>query len=40
MVAETVRSPVMVAACDTLIHKIVTVAFAAEIDVPPTVRLF
>ena len=36
---DRVASPVMVAACDTLRHKIDTVAFAAEIDTPPTLRL-
>jgi hypothetical protein len=40
VVAETVRSPLIVAVVDTWRHAIVTVAFPAEIDVPPTVRLF
>jgi len=38
--AETVRSPLIVASFETLRDEIVVVAFAAEMDVPATVRLF
>jgi hypothetical protein len=38
--AESVRSPLIVAAFKTLRDEIVVVAAAAEMDVPATVRLF
>ena len=40
VVAETVRSPLIVVAFETLRDEIVVVAAAAEMDVPTTVKLF